>query len=192
MILSDGEIQEQIEALFPDSPMEHFRNRIQPCSVDLTVRGPLMKVGSPSKPSPPPGFRYLEVPLRPGLSELREVPLDPEEGWVLSPGNLYLLSTEETVAVPNDLLARVDGRSSWARVGLRVHATAGFIDPGFRGRITLELDVAGYNRISLLPGDSICQISFETLGRPAVHPYGTKGSRYQNQDSVTASRGEGT
>jgi len=179
MILHDAEIRSRLKDLFP----EHYEvllaeDRVQPASLDLTVSGPLMRVGAPG---------LGDEPIRPGTDEPREVPYTGDRRWVLRPGILYLLSTREKVAVPANLVGRLDGRSSWARVGLRVHATAGFLDPGFIGRITLELDVVG-SPIELREGDSICQVSFHVLTGKAEFPYGTKGSKYQNQDGVTASR----
>lgn len=177
MILSDNEILRRLGTLFPGR-VEELQERVQPCSVDLRVAGPLMRVETPN---------CADVPLRPGESELREVPLIDGQ-WILRPGILYLISTHERIEVPNDLLARLDGRSSWARIGLRVHATAGFLDPGFKGEITLELDVVG-PPVALRPGDSICQVSFTQLTEQSARPYGSRtDSRYHNQVGVTASR----
>lgn len=180
MLLNDAAIQERLEQLFPDDWKALLEaNCIQPASVDLKIEGPLVQVTAPD---------FGKDPIRPGKSEAREVAMSGEDRWILRPGILYLLSTVEKIAVPKNLLARLDGRSSWARVGLRVHATAGFLDPGFQGKITLELDVVG-PPVELRVGDSICQVSFQELSGPAINPYGTKkGSRYQNQTGVTVSR----
>lgn len=187
MLLNDTEIHSRLESLFPDHGKILFdEGRVQPASVDLCVKGSLMRVHAPS---------FGKDPIRPGSSEMMEVMRSPASlttpnepaRWVLRSGELYLLSTRERIVVPNDLLARLDGRSSWARVGLRVHATAGFLDPGFVGHITLELDVVGPS-VELREGDSICQVSFQKLVGPAERPYGSKGSKYQNQTGVTASR----
>lgn len=107
---------------------------------------------------------------------------------VLEAGVLLLATTIETVHVPDNMLARVDGRSSLGRKGIRIHSTAGFIDPGFTGRITLEIDVVA--RTALYPGQRVCQISFALLDGRAERPYGheTRRSKYQGQGSVTASR----
>jgi len=183
MMLNDVLINHELKKLFPDHWQElREKGKVQPASVDLHVQGPLMQVSAPG---------FGAEPIRPGTSEMREVaPISGDASgvrWVLRPGILYLLSTREKIAVPDDLLARLDGRSSWARVGLRCHATAGFLDPGFSGYITLELDVAG-PPVELREGDSICQVSFQKLLGPAKYPYGSKGSKYQNQTGVTASR----
>jgi dCTP deaminase len=99
-------------------------------------------------------------------------------------------STVERVEVPDDLLAKVDGRSSLGRLAILIHATAGFIDPGFRGTITLELSNVGRLPVALRPGMRICQISFETLTSPARRPYGAerRSSKYQDQSGPTPSR----
>jgi dCTP deaminase len=171
MILQDSQIKLLLPTLFPDHHRAlEIEGRVQPASVDLTIVGPLCRVTAP-----------YGVALRPGRSEL--VPVG---SWVLKPGMLYLIGTRERIVMPRDLVGRVDGRSSWGRVGLRIHATAGFIDPGFAGNITLELDIAG-PPVELQEGDSICQVSFHALLGSAEKPYGTS-SKYQDQVGVTASR----
>lgn len=177
MILQDALIQHLLPTLFPDHwEALQAENRVQPASIDLTVVGPLCRVSASGG-----------MPARPGRAELTEVGSSREpKVWVLTPGVLYLLSTRERIVVPGDLVGRVDGRSSWGRVGLRVHATAGFIDPGFIGNITLELDVVG-PPVELREGDSICQVSFHKLAGEADRPYGAD-SKYQNQSGVTAAR----
>jgi len=187
MILPDSQIKLLLPTLFPGH-WEGLRdaNRVQPASVDLTIMGPLCRVTAPS------GERvsevYVPAGLRPGLSVLSEIGggnASPRT-WVLRPGMFYLISTHERIVMPNDLVGRVDGRSSWGRVGLRIHATAGFIDPGFAGNITLELDVAG-GPVEIREGDSICQVSFHKLFGAVERPYGTS-SKYQDQVGVTAAR----
>ena len=125
---------------------------------------------------------------QPDLSALVEV----AEGdpFVLHPGEFVLGSTEELVQLDNTVAARLEGKSSLGRLGLLVHSTAGFIDPGFRGRVTLEL--SNVNRIPILlwPGDKIGQLCVFRLTSPADRPYGSPGlgSRYQDQHLPTASR----
>jgi dCTP deaminase len=108
--------------------------------------------------------------------------------YVLSPGDCVLGCLLETFEMPNNVVARVEGKSSWARRFLTVHA-AGFIDPGFKGDITLELKNDGWEKIELHPGVTIAQISFETLDAPALRPYGIEilGSHYQGQKGPTPS-----
>lgn len=113
-----------------------------------------------------------------------------ENGYELLPGEFILASTQEKVNVPADLVARVEGKSSWARRGILVHVSAGYIDPGFQGNVTLEIANLHSTKSAILhPGDRIAQIAFEDLDRPASAPYGTNGlgSHYQGQIGVTPS-----
>lgn len=106
-----------------------------------------------------------------------------EEGLVLGPKTFILASTVEKVRIPSELVGRVEGKSSLARMGLFVHVTAGFIDPGFEGHVTLELFNGNHFGIKLYPGMPICQMSFERLTSAAERPYGhgATGSKYANQ-----------
>jgi dCTP deaminase len=125
---------------------------------------------------------------QPELTRLVEV--DPEDGFVLHPGEFVLGSTLETVSLPDDLAARVEGKSSLGRLGLLTHATAGFVDPGFSGHVTLELSNVATLPIILWPGMKIGQLCFFRLSSPAENPYGSAkyGSHYQGQRGPTASR----
>lgn len=108
----------------------------------------------------------------------------------LKQGDFALFSTVETVTLPADLVAEVSGKSSWARQGLSVHQTAGWIDPGFSGQITLEMCNLGPKRILLEPGLPIAQLVVMELASPALKPYGSPGlgSKYQKQRGPTAAR----
>ena len=123
-----------------------------------------------------------------GLMELVEVPEG--EAFLLHPGEFALGSTLERVAVPNNLVVRVEGKSSLGRLGLVIHSTAGFIDAGFDGHVTLELANLANLPITLYPGMKIGQISFITMTSPADKPYGSgaHGSKYQGQRGPTPSR----
>lgn len=125
---------------------------------------------------------------QPDLTRLVEVTDD--EAFVLHPGEFVLASTLEHVTLPDDLAARLEGKSSLGRLGLLTHSTAGFIDPGFSGHVTLELSNVATLPISLWPGMKIGQLCFFQLSSPAETPYGTAatGSRYQGQRGPTASR----
>ena len=122
------------------------------------------------------------------LTELVDIPLDGV--FILHPGEFVLGSTLERVAVPNDLVARVEGKSSLGRLGLLIHSTAGFIDAGFDGHVTLELANVANLPITLYPGMKIGQISFMKMTSPAENPYGSgaKGSKYQGKRGPTPSR----
>lgn len=116
--------------------------------------------------------------------------LDDGDHYALAPGEFILATTHEFVKVPATHSARVEGRSSWGRKGLLVHATAGFIDPGFRGTITLELkNLTQTETLRLFVGDRLCQITFTKMSSPALYPYGSPGlgSHYQGQDGATPS-----
>jgi dCTP deaminase len=120
----------------------------------------------------------------------REVEPVGDEPFILHPGEFVLGSTFEVVTLPDDLAARVEGKSSLGRLGLLTHATAGFVDPGFSGHVTLELANVATLPIKLYPGMKIGQLCFFRLSSPAAHPYGSAkyGSRYQGQRGPTPSR----
>jgi dCTP deaminase len=125
---------------------------------------------------------------QPDLTRLVEHEAD--EPFVLHPGEFVLGSTYEQVSLPDDVAARLEGKSSLGRLGLLTHSTAGFIDPGFTGHVTLELSNVATLPILLWPGMKIGQMCFFRLSSPAEHPYGSGryGSRYQGQRGPTASR----
>jgi dCTP deaminase len=120
----------------------------------------------------------------------REVEVGPKEFFILHPGEFVLASTYEIISLPDDLAGRLEGKSSLGRLGLLTHSTAGFIDPGFSGHITLELSNVANLPVKLLPGMKIGQLCLIRLSSPAEHPYGSAlyGSRYQGQRGPTASR----
>jgi dCTP deaminase len=125
---------------------------------------------------------------QPDLTRLVEP--DGEEPFILHPGEFVLGSTYELVTLPDDVAARLEGKSSLGRLGLLTHSTAGFIDPGFSGHVTLELSNVATLPIKLWPGMKIGQLCFFRLSSPAEHPYGSSkyGSRYQGQRGPTPSR----
>lgn len=113
----------------------------------------------------------------------------PDEGVIIHPGEFILGTSLETVNVPDDMVARVEGRSSYGRLGIVVHATAGFVDPGFEGQITLEMQNLGNAPVKVYPEDRICQIVFETMTDHAETPYSEKtDSKYMNQQGATGSK----
>ncbi len=125
---------------------------------------------------------------QPDLTRLIEVERD--EPFILHPGEFVLGSSFEVVTLPDDLAARLEGKSSLGRLGLVTHSTAGFVDPGFSGHVTLELSNVATLPIKLWPGMKVGQLCFFRLSSPAEHPYGSAkyGSRYQGQRGPTASR----
>ncbi len=135
--------------------------------------------------------RYPHIDPAEDQPELtREVEPEGDEPFILHPGEFVLGSTYEVVGLPDDIAARLEGKSSLGRLGLLTHSTAGFIDPGFSGHVTLELANVANLPIKLWPGMKIGQLCFFRLSSPAQHPYGSEkyGSRYQGQRGPTASR----
>ena len=120
----------------------------------------------------------------------REVVAEGSEPFILHPGEFVLASTYEVITLPDDIAGRLEGKSSLGRLGLLTHSTAGFIDPGFSGHITLELSNVANLPVKLFPGMKIGQLCLIKLSSPAEHPYGSEkyGSRYQGQRGPTASR----
>jgi dCTP deaminase len=155
---------------------------IQPASVDLRLEGAFRTFRATRRP-------YVDV--REPQEELTELAVVAEgEPFFVQPGSFVLAATIETIALPDDIVARVDGKSSLGRLGLLVHATAGYVDPGFRGKLTLELSNQSQMPIALYPGMKIAQISFYRLSAPSERPYGSPGlgSKYQGQEGPTPSR----
>jgi dCTP deaminase len=180
VILSDKTLREQIAA--GRIIIEPFDDScVQPSSIDIKI-GNLFRV-----------FRnhtsgVIDVKKDQDLTELITIA---EDGvFMLHPGEFVLGSTLERVAVPDDLVSRIEGKSSLGRLGLIIHSTAGFIDAGFDGHVTLELTNIATLPITLYPGMKIGQVSFMQMTTPADKPYGSgaKGSKYQGQRGPTPSR----
>ncbi len=112
------------------------------------------------------------------------------EPFIIHPGEFALATTYETVKLPDDLVARVEGRSSMGRLGITMHVTAGYIDPGFHGKITLEISNIGKMPVALYTGQRVCQIVFETMTSPSEKPYGhpDRDSKYMGQERPITSK----
>lgn len=181
MILSDRTIREELAAgRVVIDPLDEAC--IQPSSIDLHVDSQFRVFANSRYP-------YIDVQREmPDLTELVEVP--GEEPFILHPGEFVLGSTLERVALPNDLVARLEGKSSLGRLGLLIHSTAGYVDPGWDGYLTLELSNVANLPITIYPKMKIGQISFFRLTTPADAPYGSSeaGSKYQGQRGPTPSR----
>ena len=181
MVLSDGAIRQQIDSgrigIAPYDP-----SLMQPSSLDVRVDR-LFRVFRNSR------YPYIDVKQeQEGLTELVEV--TDGEAFILHPGEFVLGSTLERVTLPDDLVARLEGKSSLGRLGLLIHSTAGFIDPGWDGHVTLELSNVANLPITIYAGMKIGQLSFVQLSQPAERPYGSDGigSKYQGQRGPTPSR----
>lgn len=180
MLLSDRDIRAEIDAghvgIDPYDP-----TMVQPSSVDVRIDR-YFRLFDNHK------YRVIDPAVdQPELTHLVEV--DPDEAFVLHPGEFVLASTYEVLTLSAHLAARLEGKSSLGRLGLLTHSTAGFIDPGFSGHVTLELSNVATLPITLWPGMKIGQLCFFRLSSPAEHPYGSTecASRYQGQRGPTAS-----
>ena len=181
MLLSDRDIKAELGAgrirLDPYQP-----EMIQPSSIDVRLDRYFRLFDNHKYP-------YIDpAEDQPDLTRLIET--QPDEPFILHPGEFVLGSTFELVSLPDDVAARLEGKSSLGRLGLLTHSTAGFIDPGFSGHVTLELSNVATLPIKLWPGMKIGQLCFFQLSSPAERPYGSGeySSRYQGQRGPTASR----
>jgi len=181
MLLSDRDIRAEITA--GRVAVEPFaESMIQPSSVDVRLDR-FFRVFE--------NHKYSVIDPSIEQSELtREVVVEPNEHFILHPGEFVLASTFEIITLPDDIAGRLEGKSSLGRLGLLTHSTAGFIDPGFSGHITLELSNVANLPVKLFPGMKIGQLCLIKLSSPAEHPYGSAvyASRYQGQRGPTASR----
>jgi dCTP deaminase len=182
MILSDRTIRQELEAgRIEIDPLDE--SCIQPSSVDLHLDRYFRVFRNYTS-------RVIDVKEdQDNLTELIQVEPD-EEPFILHPGEFVLGSTSERVKLPTDLVARLEGKSSLGRLGLLIHSTAGFVDAGWNGHLTLELSNVANLPITLYPGMKIGQISFLMMTSEADAPYGSKavGSKYQGQRGPTPSR----
>ncbi|NBV65831.1 MAG: dCTP deaminase [Actinobacteria bacterium] len=181
MLLSDRDIRAEITA--GRVAVEPFtESMVQPSSVDVRLDR-FFRVFE--------NHKYSVIDPSIEQSELtREVVVEPNEHFILHPGEFVLASTYEVITLPDDIAGRLEGKSSLGRLGLLTHSTAGFIDPGFSGHITLELSNVANLPVKLFPGMKIGQLCLIKLSSPAEHPYGSAvyASRYQGQRGPTASR----
>jgi dCTP deaminase len=206
MILSDGDIRDRLaEGDLVIEPIEDPDLQIQPASVDLRLGREFLEFKRTNIPCIHPGrsdevdeyVTKTSVPLGPGGDQrtLDGYEVDDaadrfeDDEFILHPGDFVLGTTIERVELPADLIAHVEGRSSLGRLAVVVHATAGIVDPGYRGQVTLELSNLGSAPVALTPGMRISQLTFTELSSPAERPYGEeRGSKYQGQAGPQASR----
>lgn len=181
MILSDRDIKKAIDTgrvkiECPSTTLGMMPFHIHASSMDLRL-GNVFKLYEHSK------FAILD-PKNPETFQgrMRMITIPDGESFIVQPGEFVLGVTMETLTVPDDLVVRVEGRSSLGRLGIIVHSTAGFVDPGFSGTITLEISNLNRMPVALYPGMRICQLAFEQMSSPAETPYHMKpGSKYQHQ-----------
>lgn len=180
MVLSDRDIRAAVEAgrirLDPYDP-----SCLQPSSIDLHLDRAFRVFRNTRYP-------YIDVRIaQPDLTEL--LTIEDEQPFILHPGEFVLGQTLEWVELPDDLVARLEGKSSLGRLGLLIHSTAGYVDPGWKGNLTLELSNVANLPITLYYGMKVGQISFFRMSSPVERPYGSKdlGSKYQGQSEPTGS-----
>ncbi len=178
MILSDRDIKKAIESgrVKIESNQPELFQYIHASSMDLRL-GNVFKVYEHSK------YAVLD-PKNPKTfaQNMRIITIPDGEPFIVQPGEFILGVTQEKITVPDDLVVRVEGRSSLGRLGIIVHSTAGFVDPGFVGTITLEISNLNRLPVALYPGMRVCQLAFEMMTSPAETPYNLKPhSKYQNQ-----------
>ena len=184
MVLSDRDIKRCLaEGRIRIHPPIDLDVQLGPCSVDLRL-GRTFRVFEHS--------RYPYVDVRgaiPATEIMREVTIEADDPFIMQPGEFVLATTDEHLELADDLLARLEGRSSLGRLGIIVHGTASVFDPGWRGRATLELGNLGRMPVALYPGMRICSFTFEQLSSPAEVPYWKrKSSKYVDQTGPEASR----
>ncbi len=183
-ILSDKTIKEYLEeGKIVIDPLKD-EQQIQPSSVDMRLGDEFKVFKVIRKP-------YIDPKDEEDIAEYMESSTVPEgEAFIIHPNEFALATTQEYVKVPDDLVARVEGRSSMGRLGVTMHVTAGYVDPGFEGRITLEISNIGAMPVALYPGQRVCQLVFETMTTPAELPYGhpKRNSKYMNQLKPESSR----
>ena len=181
MVLSDKTIRAEIDAgRIVIDPFD--AGLIQPSSVDVRVDNRFRVFNN---------SRYPYIDVRQPMEDLTEpVEIEGDEPFILHPGEFVLGQTLERVTLPNDLVARLEGKSSLGRLGLLIHSTAGFVDSGFSGNLTLELSNVANLPITIYQGMPIGQMSFMRMDAPVERPYGSSetGSKYQGQAEPTPSR----
>ncbi|MFW6018904.1 MAG: dCTP deaminase [Halapricum sp.] len=187
MILSDADILRRLEGGdLVVKPLDDLSVQIQPASIDLRLGREFLEFQRTNISSIHPNSEQ-EVE-----EYVEETVVEEGEEFILHPGDFVLGTTRERVEIPPDLIAHVQGRSSLGRLAVVIHATAGVVDPGYKGQITLELSNLGTAPVALSPGMRISQLILTELKSPADRPYGEeRGSKYQDQSGPQASKIQG-
>jgi len=184
MILSDTDLLERLaEGDLVIDPLDDIDQQVQPASIDMRLGSEFLEFQRTNIPCIHPN-REKEVD-----QYVRETHVEEGEEFILHPGDFVLGTTKEHVEIPADLAASVEGRSSLGRLAIVVHATAGWVDAGWRGQITLELSNLGAAPVALSPGMRVSQLVVSELKSECTRPYGSaRGSKYQDQVGPKASR----
>ncbi|MBY0372815.1 MAG: dCTP deaminase [Bryobacteraceae bacterium] len=183
MVLSDVDIKRYLAEgkikVSPELPPDQFGS----CSIDFRL-GNEFSVFEHSR------HAYIDLRDRTAIQDLmRTIKVEPGQPFILQPREFALAITEEHIEIADDVLGRLEGRSSLGRIGIIVHGTAGLFDPGWRGKATLELSNLGRMPVALYPGMRICSMTFEQLSSPSSTPYYQKPSnKYAGQQSPLASK----
>jgi len=184
MILSDKDIKKYIqEGKIKVEPQPDFAEQLGPCTLDLHL-GNNFKIFKPSQ------YPYLDLKRNINFEELmEEIQIEDGAPFILQPKDFILATTKEEFTLPDDIMARLDGRSSLGRLGIVVHSTAARFDPGWQGKAVMELGNLGIMPVVLYSGMRICALTFETLSTPAEVPYlKQEDHKYAKPDSPQASR----
>lgn len=184
MLLSDRDIKKHIrEGKIKIIPKPNFKEQLGPCSLDLHL-GEFFKTFKRVE------FPFIDLKAKIPIEKLMtEIKVSPGKPLIIQPGDFIIATTKESIELPSDIAARIDGRSSLGRLGIIIHITAARFDPGWKGNAVIELGNLGILPVALYPGMRICAISFEPLTSPCEIPYYKKrGRKYSNQNSPRASR----
>ena len=184
MILSDKDIKKHIkEGKIIINPLPDFENHLGPCSLDL-------RLGNSFKVFKPTQYPYLDLRSKRDFEEvMEEITIEEGGPFILQPKEFIIAVTKEEIVLPDNIMGRLDGRSSLGRLGLVVHSTAARFDPGWKGKAVMELGNLGIMPIILYAGMRICAMTFETLSSSAEMPYmKQKDHKYANQNNATASK----
>jgi len=184
MILSDRDIKKYIkEGKIKIIPEPNFQEQLGPCSLDLHL-------GNSFKTFKPTQYPYLDLKRKANFEDVMEqITIEDDGPFILQPKEFVIAVTKEEIILSDDIMGRLDGRSSLGRLGLVVHSTAARFDPGWQGKAVMELGNLGIMPIILYAGMRICAMTFETLSSPVETPYiKQKDHKYAGQNNSTASK----
>ncbi len=183
MILSDGDIKKEIKkGIISITPAPNFTTQLDACSLDL-------RLGTEFRVFDYSAIPYIDIKAGVPKELTRLIKMKKNMPFFIQPGELVLAATDEWIELPDNIAARLEGRSSLGRIGIIVHATASMIAPGWRGNIVLELSNISRLPVALYPGMRICALSFETISSKALRPYNkNKGEKYHRQKGAVASK----